>query len=726
MTRTSTPQISGSAKVARLLARVVRVREQLTASWGRLEWWRRASIFALAVLLSVEIADRLFPPPLAKGREVSAVVTDRHGVALRAFPVEAGRWRLKADVSAIDPGFVTALLTYEDKRFRSHAGVDVLALARAAGSWVSTGRIVSGGSTITMQTARLLEPHARTLRSKLFESIRAWQIERRLTKDEILGLYLTFAPYGGNIQGVRAASWAYFDKEPTALSPDQIALLIALPQSPEARRPDRHPHAAIAARRRVLERLAAEHVFASDLASESNQYPAPSRHRFPATAWHAAHEALTRVADWRSHARAEIVTTIDMSLQKQFEALAGRAAGSRADGVQVAMMAVDISRREIRAVVGSADRTRAGGWLDLTNRPRSPGSTLKPFIYGLAFDDGLAASGTRINDFPRRFATYRPEDFDRVFHGQVTVAEALQHSLNIPAVEALDAVGARRFAAALSFAGADLSLPLNARDDIGLPVALGGAGLTLRDLALLYAALGDGGRAVPLNWLATEADAAIAAPPHATQIMSAQSAGQIVQILAGGPAPAGRMPAALTREAPEIAFKTGTSYGYRDAWAAGIAAGYAVVVWTGRADGAPRPGITGRSGALPVLFDALDAIVRTIPARDNGVTSRSVGVETAPPAPLRLFEPNSTPPHILFPPDGAEVWTDDEHRDFVLAAEGRGALAWYVEGQPIGRNAAGDVVWRPQTPGFYVLSVVDAEGRTSKTRVRIKNGRTTG
>lgn len=692
---------------------------RLRTAWRSLEWWRRAATVALAVLVAGEAADHLFPPPLVNARGISAVVTDRHGVVLRAFPVEDGRWRVKADVKAIDPSLVTALVAYEDKRFRSHSGVDVVALARAVQSLISSGRIVSGGSTITMQTARLLEPRPRTLGSKLLESIRAWQIERRLSKDEILELYLTLAPYGGNIQGVRAASWAYFGKEPTALSPDQIAMLIALPQSPEARRPDRHPQAAVVSRKRVLERLASQGVFARDRASESSEYPAPGRHPFPASAWHASEEALTRAREWRSGAGGEIRTTIDLSLQNELEGLARRAAAP-GNGVQVAIMAVEISSREIRAAVGSADRSGPGGWLDLTNRARSPGSTLKPFIYGLAFDDGVAVSGTRINDLPRRFATYRPEDFDRVFHGEVTVAEALQHSLNVPAVEALDAVGARRFAAALSFAGAQLSLPLNAQDDVGLPVALGGAGLTVRDLALLYAALGDGGRAVPLRWLASEAVVAAKVPPRATQIMSSQSAEQIVQILAGAPAPAGRVPAVLTKEAPEIAFKTGTSYGYRDAWAAGIGGDYAVVVWAGRADGTPRPRVTGRSGVLPALFDAFDAIARATPTRGDVSVRRQVVVEQSPPASLALFEGKATPPHILFPPDGAEVWTDGEHRDFVLAAEGRGTLTWYAEGQPIGRNPAGDAVWRPTTPGFYVLAVADSEGRTSRTRVRIK------
>jgi len=684
--------------------------------WWPPEWWRRAALVALYILVPLVALDFFFPPPLARANQISAVVMDRRGAVLRVFPVEDGRWRLRAHVDKLDPDFTDALLAYEDKRFREHGGVDFLALGRAASSFASAGRIVSGGSTITMQTARLLEPRPRNIGSKIVESIRAWQLERRYTKDQILELYLTLAPYGGNLEGVRAASWAYFGREPDNLSPDQIAMLIALPQSPEARRPDLHPQAAIVARERVLTRLAEEKVFAADLAAESASYPAPSRRDFPSTAWHASEEALRRSTNPDN-----IATTLDLALQKEVETLALRASGPSREGVQVAIMVVDIPSREVQAVAGSANRATAGGWIDLTDRARSPGSTLKPFIYGMAFDDGVASPDTRIADAPRRFASYRPDNFDRTFRGDVTVAQALQHSLNVPAVSALDAIGARRFAAALAFAGADLSLPLAADDDTGLAIALGGVGLTVRDIALLYAALGDDGRALPIHWLKSETDAAAKAKTPATQIMSAESAREIVRILGAAPTPEGRMPAALTQDAPVIAFKTGTSYGYRDAWAAGVGNGHAVVVWMGRADGAPRPGITGRAGALPVLFDAFDAIARITPARPSGLPLREgESSDHTPPAPLVRFERQSAPPHILFPPDGAEVWRDEEHTSFILAAEGHGKLAWYVDGMPLLRNVAGDTVWRPRESGFYDLAVVDTSGRTARSRVRIK------
>ena len=195
--------------------------------WWPPEWWRRAALVVLYVLVPLVLVDWLLPPPLYRADIVSGVVLDRRGAVMRVFPVEDGKWRMKAHLEGIDPDFVEALLAYEDKRFMGHGGVDVLALGRAAGSLVSSGEVVSGGSTITMQTARLMEPRPRNIVSKAIEAFRAWQLERRLNKEEILELYLTMAPYGGNLEGVRAASWAYFGREPDNLSPDQIAMLIA-------------------------------------------------------------------------------------------------------------------------------------------------------------------------------------------------------------------------------------------------------------------------------------------------------------------------------------------------------------------------------------------------------------------------------------------------------------------------------------------------------------------
>ena len=667
-------------------------------------WFRIAA--GLCVLLClIVVLDRCFPPPLDQV-QTGQVVRDRFGRVLRAYPVEDGRWRLVANLDEIDPDFVDALLAYEDQRFYSHRGVDLTAIVRASRDAVQAGRVVSGASTITMQTARLLEPRPRNLGSKLVEMIRAVQLETRLSKREILELYLTLAPYGGNLEGVRAASWAYFGREPDELTLEQTAMLIALPQSPEARRPDLRPEAAILARGRVLDRLAVAGLASTRAARDASLDPAPIRRDFPDQAWQAADSWRARF----SHV-SDIRSSLDGELQQALETLLAAETPPNAPDVQLSLIVVDTRTMAVRALVGAADRSRAGGWLDLTHRARSPGSTLKPFIYAMAFDDGLASGQTRIADLPTRFAGYRPDNFDRRFRGDVTIAEALQHSLNVPAVSALDQVGARRFNAALGFAGALPERRQGAGEDSGLAVALGGAGLTSRQLAVLYAALDNEGVARPLRWRDED--------PETEQgygLVTAESATEILDILRRAPHPGGRAPAHLTRSAPQIAFKTGTSYGFRDAWAAGVSGGFAVIVWSGRADGVPRPGVTGREGALPVLFRVFDQISAIMP--DYAPERDREEVDSFTPQTLARFA-RETAPHILFPPHESEVWMGETGHTFILAARADGDVRWFADGDPLDLDLAGDALWQPPGPGFYEIRVVDSQGRESLSRVRV-------
>ncbi|WP_323762607.1 penicillin-binding protein 1C [Maricaulis sp.] len=677
---------------------------------GRAYWVILATLSGLVGLLAL---DRALPPPLPEAGAVSAVVRDRNGEVLRAFPVEDGRWRLAADIEALDPDFLAALLAYEDERFFKHWGVDLPALVRASRDSLAAGRIVSGGSTITMQLARLIEPRERTFGAKLIQMARALQLELRLTKREILELYLTLAPYGGNLEGVRAASWAYFGREPDDLTIDQIAMLIALPQSPEARRPDRRPGQAVLARSRVLERLAAVGLARETSAEDALGDPAPRRRAFPSDAWHAA-DALRRARPGGP----DHVSTLDRALQRMLEDRLASELPETGHDVQFAAMVIDTESRAVRAMAGSASRSRPGGWIDLTDRPRSPGSTLKPFIYGMAFDDGLAAPGTRIADLPRRYSGYQPDNFDRRFRGDVTIAEALQHSLNIPAVTTLDGVGARRFNAALGFAGARPLRPRQAGQDSGLAVALGGAGLTLRQIGVLYAALGDGGEARPLAWFEDELASNVATGGF--RLLSNESADEILAVLRRAPHPGGRAPALLARGAPDIAFKTGTSYGFRDAWAAGIAGRYTIVVWSGRADGAPRDGVTGREAALPLLFRIADGISQVEPDSEIDELLDLPATEHLPET-LASFHQDAAP-HILFPPDGAEVWSDRTGRGFILSAQAAGPLRWYADGDSVPQNVLGEPLWTPPGPGFYSVSAVDESGRASRVTVRVRGG----
>jgi penicillin-binding protein 1C len=677
-------------------------------------WLKRLAVLITASLVVIFVLDKLFPPPIERGRVVSVMVSDRDDRPLRAFPLSNGTWRFAADLDEIDPIFIEALLEVEDKRFWSHGGTDWVGMARAVISSAQAGRVVSGGSTITMQTARLLEPRPnRTIGAKLAEIWRAHQLEWRLSKREILELYLTMTPYGGNLEGIRAASWRYFSRAPDRLSDDQIALLIALPQSPEVRRPDLRPEGARLGRDEIVAKLERLGYFPEHRANEARAAHIPGRrYTFPARAWHASANAA-------GERRADVRSTLDSGLQAELEQIAKRRAEEMGDEVQVSILVVDIPTRAVRAAVGSADRSRPGGWLDLTAQARSPGSTLKPFIYALAFDDGSAAPSTRIADLPKRFAAYQPENFDRLFRGDVRVSEALQHSLNVPAVLVLERIGPQRFAAALTLSGAHPRISGAARKEPGLALALGGAGLTAQELAVLYAALGDGGIARPLIWDADRVDA----PARTYRLMSADSAEKIVRILQDTPAPAGRMPARLTADAPEIAFKTGTSYGYRDAWAAGVAGDYAIVVWVGRADGAPRPGETGRKAALPLLFETADRAIHHLGdfnrASAKLLRRRPEQAQGA----LAEFDGDARPPEILFPPSNAELWAGkvdgEQARPFVFAGRGEGDLRWYVDGVPIAPDDGGLPRWRPERAGFYRISAIDPSGRAHSVNVRV-------
>ncbi|HPA37144.1 MAG TPA: penicillin-binding protein 1C [Phenylobacterium sp.] len=689
----------------------------MSGDWGPLagekETIRRLTL-GLIALVAVETTvfalDALAPPDMSRAVRSSPVALDHRGAWLRALPVEDGRWRIRADLTRTDPTFQKRLVAVEDGRFWLHPGVDPFSVVRAIGSAVVHGRPTSGASTLTMQTARLLEPRPRNLGSKLIEMIRALQIEGRLSKREILALYLTLAPYGGNLEGVRAASLSYFGHEPETLTDGEQALLIALPQSPEARRPDKRPEAARAARNAVLAKLIRARRLTEVEATEAEGEPLPLRAPFPSLAWHAAGE-LARAAP---ASQASVVSTLDAGLQTRLEPLAAAAARAQGPENTAAILVVEIKSRAVRAAVGSGGLDRPGGWIDMTRAIRSPGSSLKPFIYGFAFDDGIAAPDTQLEDTPRRFADYQPENFDRVFHGKVTAREALSHSLNVPAVELLEKVGPSSFEARMAGAGITLVRPKKGVTTPGLAIALGGVGISARDLAVLYAALGDGGVAKPLAW--TEDEAARRPRQGGDRLMRTEAAQSILDILRETPPPAGVTAAPLTKGRPLMAFKTGTSYGFRDAVAAGVVGGYAIVVWTGRADGGARGGLTGRDAALPLLFDVAD-LLDAPPSAPRPIAPRAA------PEALKRLDPTADGPRLIFPPDGATVQVEAfgrKARGLALAAGGED-LSWYVNGEPIDRDpVSGRAIWRPDSPGFYKLSVVDAQGRKAQAKVRIK------
>lgn len=670
--------------------------------------------------------DRLGPPDLSTTKNVSTIVLDRDDKLLRAFTTADGRWRLPVEVADVDERYLAMLMAFEDKRFYQHGGIDMRSMTRAAVQLVGNGRIVSGASTLTMQVSRLIEGrYERSSSAKLRQIVGALRLEHSLDKKQILELYLRLAPFGGNIEGVRAASLAYFGKEPRRLSVGEAALLVALPQSPEWRRPDRNPGAARLARGRVLQRAVEEGVITQAEATRASQEPVPNARRpFPKLAPHLAEAEVIAKPDETVHK-----LTVDRGMQRALEKLAEEQTKLLGQKLSAAILVVDHTTGEVIAHVGSAGYLDDGrfGAIDMVDAMRSPGSTLKPFIYGLAFEAGLAHPETLIEDRPVRFGTYAPKNFDEDFHGTVTIHDALAQSLNIPAVKVLAAVGPGKLAGRFRKAGVEATFPDKSAPTLAM--ALGGVGLTLRDIATLYTALARGGDVTPL--IHRQSDLAVSAQSllHGKQaerkrLLSPLAAWYVTDILKDAPPP-------LNAKAGRLAYKTGTSYGYRDAWAVGYDGRYVVAVWVGRPDGAATPGLSGRLAAAPILFDAFARLGErreALPGAPAGAL-RLTGSELPPP--LKRFRENggdvAQGPFIeqrvliAFPPDRAEVETEGDDPMLLKATGGVLPLTWLVNGAPITTDPrARQVVWQPEGRGFVSLTVIDAKGQVDRVTVRLK------
>jgi penicillin-binding protein 1C len=560
---------------------------------------RRLLIAMLLVSALALVLDRLFPLPLPDASSGSTVVLARDGTPLRAFPDRDGVWRYPVRLDDVSPLYVQALLTYEDRWFYRHPGVNPFALARAFGQWVVHRRLVSGGSTLTMQVARILDGTPHSALGKLRQMLRALQLEAHLSKREILTLYLDHAPFGGTIEGVEAASWAYLGKPASRLSHAEAALLAVLPQMPSRLRPDRNAQAARVARDKVLGRMADLGVWTRAEVHDAQIESVAARALQPPLSAALLAERLQRE---RPNER-RITTTIDAELQRALEARVSDYLARLPEHTSAAMLVVDNATLEARAYVGSAafgDEQR-NGHVDMVRAWRSPGSTLKPFLYGLALDDGLIDSESLLIDAPQSFGTYRPGNFDMAYNGPVGAAEALRLSLNVPAVDLIDRIGPARFAARLANAGLDLRLPRGT--DPNLSVILGGVGVRMEDLVGAYSALNRDGIAGRVRY--SREDAVID-----RRILSDGAAWIVRDILEANPRP-GYSPGTFDPGSrPRVAWKTGTSYGFRDAWAVGATRTYTVAVWIGRPDGTPLPGQYGAVTALPLMFQVVDSLPR--------------------------------------------------------------------------------------------------------------------
>ncbi len=643
--------------------------------------------------------------------ETSVELRDRTGRLLRAYPVEDGIWRMAVRAEDVDPTYLQMLRAYEDKRFDTHMGVDPLAMLRAAGQALWHGRTVSGGSTLTMQVARLLEDGSTGRWVGKLRQIRvALALERQLSKSEILTLYLTHAPFGGNLEGVRAASFAWFGKEPHRLTAAESALLVALPQSPETRRPDRTVSAARSARGRVLQRSHEAGVLSAQVARQAAQARVPdSRRAFPLLAPHLG-DALRSA----SPAQARFDVTLDADLQARLQAVLHRRVTAAGPRLGAAMIVADHHTGEILARIGAPDYTDAArrGFVDMVTAERSPGSTLKPLVYGLALDEGLVHPDTLIRDAPVSFGGYAPQNFDGSFRGDIRVRDALQMSLNTPVVTLTDALGPSRLMAAMRQAGMRPVLP---GGKPGLAVSLGGVGVSLQDLVQMYAVLAAGGAGPRLSVQAGEGS------DRTPRVISPVAAWYLGNILRDVPVPRGA-------RAGVLPYKTGTSYGHRDAWAVGWDGQHVIGVWLGRADGTPVPGVFGAELAAPVLFEAFAALKPDLtplsPPPPNALVLSSAEL----PQPLQRFrardevfsDAGTGAPEVVFPPTRARLALVEGGLALKLRG-GRLPFTVLANGLPVARGLRSRDLDLPSPgPGHATLVVIDADGQSARVTVEIE------
>ncbi|MFT9409014.1 penicillin-binding protein 1C [Acetobacter fabarum] len=646
------------------------------------------------------VADRFNPPDLHRAEQAALLVQARDHTLLDGHTSHDGFWRLPVESQDVDPTYIKLLMATEDHRFDSHPGVDPQALTRAIWQLARRGHIVSGGSTLAMQTSRLLTPHRHTWGGKLRDILRALQLEWRFGRRGVLNLYLTLAPEGTNIEGIRAASLLYFGHEPRHLTPTEAAFLVTLPRRPAALRPDRHLDALLNAAHRTLQR-------ASPL--QPVAWPTPDTRGIP-------HDAPELAGHFLSAGRSGVVvTTLDARLQRNArQVLASHPAPLRGT---FAALIVD-HERQIVAWVGGAEHKAPGNAIDAVLAPRSPGSTLKPFVYGMAFENGWMTPHTHVRDSRLAIGGYAPKDFDHTFRGETTVSEALQLSLNVPAIQALERVGPSRFMDRLSACGVRLRLPENpdgTQSAPSLAIVLGGAGISLHDLTMLYAALDHNGHVAPLRREPT--DLKSTAPAPETILLSSRANADIRTILRG------TAPPADVASWEGVAFKTGTSYGNRDGWAMASTPQATVGVWAGRPDGTASPGLTGRDTAGPVLaalLSLLSSPPHTSAPPASAQPHRAVAVLS--PA-LRSLQQRQAP-QIIFPRNHSEIESSSSEGTMLpVGLEGSGGhppYHWYINGIPLDVPPGAQPSWTPDAPGFAHITLADAQNAHATIDIRIR------
>lgn len=572
-------------------------------------------ILLAGILLTGKTLDTLYPLAAIKDpSRYSRIIVDEKDRLLRAFPDANGVWRHPIDLHQVSQNYLEALIAYEDQWYWYHPGINPFSFFRALLQNIGCQCIRSGASTITMQVARIFYPHERTITGKLSQVLRAFQIEWHYSKEQILKLYINNAPYGGTIEGLQAASQSYLGKSADELTDAEAALLTVLPQAPSRNRPDRYPQRAEQARDKVLNRLQNNGVWNKQRIKQAKQEGVVAY-----TPDRPLHAPLLARHLLDTHPKKQVIkTTINMDMQYSIQSFVKDQSALLPKRSSMAVIVVDNEQHHIKTYVGSANinDSMRFGYVDMVRATRSPGSALKPFIYATAIEAGLIHSHSLLIDTPRYNSEYRPENFDGSFNGAVSATRALQQSLNLPAVQVLEALGEHTFYARLKNAGVKLSVP----GEPNLSLALGGAGTSLLDMVTLYSSFANDGFVTPLKVIADDST-------NSKRYLTSKEAAWITyKMLASSNRPDRINNPLFSNRTNPIAWKTGTSYGYRDSWAFGTTEKYTIGVWVGRPDGTPLPGHYGAITAAPVLFKVFSMIPNNLKAvpQPNTVSKQEI------------------------------------------------------------------------------------------------------
>lgn len=645
----------------------------------------KAKLLAVFMLIAVGIwgADKIFPIDTSLLEDGARCLYGQDNFLLHvSLSPERNMNRQHVRLEEIDAHFLRKLINTEDKRFYYHPGIDPLAFLRAFWQLLLTGHVKSGASTITMQTIRLLERRPRTYLSKIVEAMRAIQLESHYSKNEILQMYLTLTPYGGNIEGVKAASYAYFNHHCKYLSAGESALLISLPRSPTRFRPDRHLDRATKIRNLTLLKFLKNKLITKEEYIQALQEQVPSTvYALPKHAPHLSYRLL------QASKSGDVHSFIDQRIQRALESFVDMGQKTNAS-----ILVVDHTKNVVVAYVGSDKflNDEKHGQVDYIQAIRSPGSTIKPFIYAMAMDIGLVDDNSILQDYAHRYGSYSPENIDSTFHGQVSVRQALYLSLNTTAVKLLQETGALQLWDNLRQAG--MKLYLNGKPNLSL--ALGGFGTNLESLVLVYGSFANSGVVKPLK-IATNLQIG-----ETYELMSSYAANTILDILEQKE---------NNSMIPGIAYKTGTSYGHRDTWAIGLNGKYTVGVWVGNPDGSPMRDSTGSSSAVPVLC----AVFRMLPEVRLNIKYNKKNMLKPNLIQTKVTRSLYSDFKISFPIDGASIELGETAIPLETENE-TGEVKWFINNKP----HYGE--WMPDSSGFYQITAVDVNNSASNIEVHIQ------